>query len=242
MRRPARRSPLRRSAPAPRRLSRRPVLALALALGLAVLAAAPAPLAAAPYENGARVQFTGLVTDREGKPLSGVNVVLEASRSYFSLRQLRRAEKDARRVSGTTNAQGEYALAWTWDNYYNRFELMTGVPVRRGKEESLQVLEREDVTERTLAGTPVVSAIVVRDRAFVDRLRQFVASIQSADQRRVYDEMGTPDDVKQVNYTGTRTTPSTVEVSWWYFDTGKVYRFRNGHLEQVSHFDPVHPF
>jgi hypothetical protein len=227
--------------PRPRRRPAAPAgpLPLALALALLVAAVAAAPAAASRYHDGDRVQFTGLVTDAAGKPVPGVQVVLEAARSYISLRELRRAEKDVRRVSATTNAQGEYALEWPWDSYFNRFELLAGVTVRRGRDESLEVLERENVSERVLAGSPVVSAIVIHDRGFVDRLRDFVASVQSADERRVYEEMGTPDDVKRVNYTG---RPQAAEVSWWYFDAGKVYRFRDGRLGQVDRFDPVRRF
>jgi hypothetical protein len=215
-----------------------PALAAAL---LAVLGAAvaAAPAAASRYHDGDRVSFTGLVTDTAGKPMAGVQVALEVARSYISLRELRRAEKDVRRVSTATNAQGEYTLDWIWDSYFNRFELLAGVNVRRGREESFEALERADVSERALAGNPVVSAIVIRNRGFVDRLRDFVASVHSADERRTYEEMGTPDDVKRVNYPG---RPQAVEASWWYFDAGKVYRFRDGRLEQVERFDPVQRF
>ena len=182
---------------------------------------------------------SSVVSDPAGRPVPGVQVVLEAARRYLSLRQLRRAEKDVRRVSAITNVQGEYAIEWTWDGYFNHFQLLAGVTVRHGREENLEVLESEDVTERVLAGSPVVSAIVIHDRGKVDRLREFVASVRSADQRRVYEEMGLPDDVKRVNYVGRQEDD---EVSWWYFAAGKVYRFRAGRLEQVERFDPVQGF
>jgi hypothetical protein len=215
------------------------VLALAAGLAAALGAGLAEPAAAAPYQDGDRVQFTGLVTDEGGKPLAGVRVVLEAARRSLSLREMRRTEKDARRVSALTNAQGEYALEWPWDSYFNRLRLLAGVDVRHGKEENLEVLEREDVSERVLAGSPVVSAFVIHNRAFVDRLREFVASVQSADERRIYEEMGLPDDVKRVNYAG---RPQESEVAWWYFGAGRVYRFHNGRIEQVDRFTPVQRF
>jgi hypothetical protein len=216
------------------------VAAVAAGAGTAVLTAAtPAAAASSPYSDGDRVQFTGIVTDAAGKPMPGVQVALEAARSYLRLRELRHAEKDARRVLATTNAQGEYGIEWTWDDYFNRFQLLAGITVRRGRTESLQVVEREDVSERVLAGSPVVSAIVIHDRGLVDRLQAFVATVRSADEHRVYEEMGIPDDVKRVNFTG--RAPSA-EVSWWYFDAGKAYRFRDGRLEQVERFDPVRGF
>ncbi len=216
----------------------------ALALAAAGLAAAlgaglAAPAAAEPYGDGDRIRFTGVVADDAGRPLAGVRVVLEAARSYISLREMRRAEKDARRVATLTNAQGEYALEWPWDGYFNRLRLLAGVRVRHGKEDDLEVLASEDVSKRVLAGSPVVSTFVIHDAAFVGRLRDFVASVQSADERRIYEEMGLPDDVKRVNYAG---RPQESEVSWWYFGAGQVYRFHNGRMEQVERFTPVRRF
>jgi hypothetical protein len=190
-------------------------------------------MAARRYQQGERIQVTGLVADREGRPLSDVRVVLEASRSYFSIRELRRTEKDIRRVSAVTNARGEYTLEWPWDSYFNRFDLVVGVPVRKGTTEKLQELQRTDMTDRMLAGSPVVAALTVENAAFLQKLRQFVASVKSDDERRVYDEMGKPDEVKTVHY------PDSTESTWWYFGNGRAYRFRDGHLEQVIPFDPV---
>jgi hypothetical protein len=211
--------------------------ALPAILAIATLVATPA--AATPYNDNERLQFTGVVSDPAGKPVPGVEVVVEVSRRYLSLRQLRRADKDVRRVGALTNAQGEYRIEWPWDGYFNHFQLLAGISVRHGKEEHLEVLESEDVTERVLAGSPVVSPIEIHDRGVVDRLRDFVASVRSEDQRRVYEEMGVPEDVKRVSYAGRE---QETEVSWWYFEAGKVYRFRDGRLDQVERFDPVQRF
>jgi hypothetical protein len=35
--------------------------------------------------------------------------------------------------------------------------------------------------------------------------------------------------------------PDYDEVTWWYFEQGKAYRFREGELQQVVNFDPVTP-
>ncbi|HEV3455349.1 MAG TPA: hypothetical protein VHG32_02255 [Thermoanaerobaculia bacterium] len=219
--------------PAAARIARLACLAL-----LAGLAAAAAPAAATPYDVGERLLFTGVVTDVGGKPLPGVQVALEAVRHAFSLRDFRRAERDSRRVSALTDAQGHYSIEWPWDDYFNRFQVLAGVVVRHGREDRLEVLEREDVTARVIAGSPIALAIVIHDRAFVDRWRDFMASVRSADERRVYEEMGAPDDVKRVNYAGRQ---EDAEVSWWYFAAGKVYRFNAGRLDQVERFDPVQP-
>jgi hypothetical protein len=202
-------------------------------LAASALAGFSAIASAVPFDQGQRVQFTGLVSDPQGQPLAGVRVVLEVTRTYFSMRHLRREAVDMRKVSATTDATGAYNLDWPWDGYFNHFELAVGVPVRKGKEERLEELERLDVTQRTYAGTPVVSALVVKNAEFITHLRDFLSSVKTDDQHRVYDEMGRPDRVENVRY------PGWTEVSWWYFDAGRVYRFRDGHLEQVVPFEPV---
>jgi len=211
---------------------------LAALAGLLCLLAALAPrpaAAAARYDQGQRIQVTGVVADSQGQPLQGIRVVLEVSRTYFSIRNLRRtADPDVRRVSTTTDARGNYTLEWPWDNYFNHFEVVAGVPVRtKGGGERLEELARQDVTRRVLAGSPAVVSVTVENRQFLDNLRQFLASIQTEDQRKVYQEMGKPDRIRNVQY------PSHLEASWWYFESGRVYRFRDGRLEQVVPFDPV---
>jgi hypothetical protein len=216
----------------PRRNSFQP--ALLWLLGLLVAGSLTAA-AAARYDQGQRIQVTGVVTDSQGQPINNVRVVLEVSRTYFSMRELRRtADKDIRRVSATTDARGNYTVEWPWDSYFNHFELVAGVPVRTKTGETVQELARQDVTRRVDAGTPAVVGVTVENRQFLDNLRQFLASIQTDDQRKIYQEMGKPDRIRNVQY------PSHLESSWWYFESGRVYRFRDGRLEQITPFDPVH--
>jgi hypothetical protein len=105
------------SAAAPPAIRDRPalpaIIALPAILAIAIIGARPA--AATPYNDNERLQFTGVVSDPAGKPVPGAQVVVEVARRYLSLRQLRRAEKDVRRVGATTNAQGEYSIEWLWD-------------------------------------------------------------------------------------------------------------------------------
>lgn len=203
---------------------------------LFILGAGSGLASAARYSQGERVQVTGLVADPQGKPLDGVRVTLEVSRRYFSVRYFRKEEvDDVRRVSAVTNARGEYTLEWPWDSYFNHFELTGGVTVRKGRTDRLEELAREDVTKRLLGGSPVVVSLVIENVKFLESLRQFLAMVKSEDERRTYDEMGKPDKVQRFEY------PDHVEASWWYFESGRVYRFRSGHLEQIVPFTPVPP-
>ena len=200
-----------------------------------VLIVAAAPLAAARLSQGDRVQITGAVTDQQGGPLSDVRVTFEATRTYFSVKKLQRTQtEEIRRVTAVTDANGQFSLQWPWDTYFNHFELTVGVPVRKARKDSLVELAREDITDR-LKGSPVVASLVVQNKnaQFVTKLRELLATIKSDDERRVYDEMGKPDKVERVVY------PGRTEVSWWYFDAGRVYRFQDGRLEQVVPFEPV---
>jgi hypothetical protein len=219
---------------------RAPVLAALTGLLCLLAALAPMPAAAAArYDQGQRIQVTGIVADSQGQPLKDLRVVLEVSRTYFSMRNLRRtADPDVRRVSATTDARGNFTVEWPWDSYFNHFELVAGVPVHTRLEngrtgETVQELARQEITRRVEAGSPAVVAITVENRVFLDNLRQFLASIRTDDQRKVYQEMGKPDRDRNVRY------PGYLESSWWYFEAGRVYRFRDGRLEQVTPFDPV---
>jgi hypothetical protein len=216
------------------------------AAGVLALAGALAPPAAA-YSKGETVHLTGEVADAKGRPVPGVLVTLSASRSYFSVRRMGSAEASPRTVRATTDERGRYALDWPWDDYYNRFELEAGLPVRRGHGDEVEVLASEDISERMIglpvggqaggaAASPVVTRLTVQDADYVLRVRRFVDHLKSADERRVYDEMGHPDEVKNVRY------PDHDEVSWWYFESGKAYRFESGALAQVVSFDPIKSF
>jgi hypothetical protein len=210
-----------------------PGLAALLAAGLLILSSGSA--AAARYDQGQRIQVTGIVADAQGQPLKDIRVILEVSRTYFSVRDLHRtADPDVRKVAATTDAHGNYTIEWPWDSYFNHFEVAAGVPLHTPTGEKVEELTRQDVTRRVNGGTPAVIAITIDNLKLLDNLRQFLGSIQTDDMRKVYQDMGKPDRIRNVQY------PGHLEISWWYFEAGKVYRFRDGHLEQVTPFDPVH--
>jgi hypothetical protein len=206
---------------------------------LVLLALAAAPVAAARRASGDAVVLTGLVTDGRGQPLPEIAVVLEMSRTGLDLARLSRRQQAVERLRATTNAAGEYTLQWRWSDYYNHFQLAAAVPVRKPGGEKLEELARVDVSRRLAQGSgdaPVVAALTVADTTFLDALRAFVAAISTDDERSVYHDMGKPDTLDTVAYPGHR------EASWWYFEAGKVYRFRDGRLLQVAAFDPIRGF
>lgn len=230
------------SASPSRRIVRRPVarvaaIAMAAAALVAVLLATAAPAEAAKrFRDGDTVEVTGLVTDSEGRPLEGVRVVLEASRTQLDLRRFRRVKKDTTRLTALTDAKGTYELTWPWNGYYNVYELVVGMPVRKPSGETLHELERLDLSRRLKPDAPTVATVVIEDAGFVRNLRRFIASIDSDDERRVYRDRGKPDRVERVE------GREVDEESWWYFESGKVYRFRDGSLTASEDFDPVEGF
>jgi hypothetical protein len=189
-----------------------------------------------PYPEGEFIEIAGVVTDTEGLPIPDVTVALEASRKAFSMTKMKSTERDRTRISTQTDSTGQYTLRWRWVDYYNEFELQVGVPERAGEDAELQVLESIDLSKRIRSGSPIVTNVTVTDRRYLDTVRDFSASIDSDDERRIYAEMGNPDRVQRT------IAADHEEVSWWYFQSGKAYRFKDGVLEQVVHFEPIKPF
>lgn len=217
-----------------------PLLAgpLALGLGLSLLTGPLAAAEAEPPVNGQWIEIMGQVTNRAGEALEDMSVVLTAHRHAFSLKSFEKRDKDFRRVEAVTGEGGEYRLRWLWDDYFNRFELAAGVRIPGPAGEQLHVLASQelDLARRWTAGSPIVVPLVVEDDALVTRLRRFEAALASDDERRIFGEMGLPDEVEVLD------TPGAEETSWWYFDHGKVYRFLGGELREVASFDPVERF
>jgi hypothetical protein len=188
-----------------------------------------------PYAAGERVVVQGVVADGSGAPVGDVEVVLEASRMGFGLYPPGERKREV--VTGRTRADGggNFGLELTWSRRYNHFELVVGVPLVRGGDEVLHELVRLDVTRRLRRGNPVVLPVTLQDTTFLTNLRTFLAQADSADERRVYREAGKPDRVDTVSH------PDREESAWWYFAAGKVYRFRDGRLDEVEDFAPVRP-
>lgn len=224
-----------------------------LPLTLALSALALAPLAAhaarAPYEEGQEIEITGAVTDGDGRPLSGRTVVLEVYRRGFSLRSLSpsemgRSKKGLQQRTAITDEIGRYTITWPWHDYYNRFELSVG----DFGDDGYYVEERADLSRRVMRGSPVIVSFVIGESTggavapapagAVTTPAQPVretrpASGGSGDEDRILGRYGEPDRIDRLEL------PYGVEVTWWYFDRGRAYRFLDGELSDELSFDPV---
>lgn len=191
---------------------------------------------AGPYPEGEFIEIVGAVTDAEGMPIADLTVTLEGSRKAFSVTKMKSTERDRTRISTKTDSAGQFSLRWRWVDYYNHFELLVGVAEGAGDDAELEVFERVDISKQIRGGSPVVTNVTVAERRGVDTLQDFSASIDTDDERRIFAEMGNPDRVQRT------VSGDHEEVSWWYFQSGKAYRFKDGVLDQVVHFEPIEPF
>lgn len=192
--------------------------------------------AAGPYVEGDFIEITGTVTDRNGTPIPDVHVVFGAAKKSFSISQFGNTTKDQVEQRTKTDRGGQFKFRWRWVEYYNRYEILVGIPRRSAAGASFEVLTQVDISKRIRKGSPVVVALKIEEGEFLDNLREFLTSVDTEDENRIYDEMGNPDRVQKIEH------PDYDEISWWYFEAGETYRFRDGALQQKVHFDPIAPF
>lgn len=206
-----------------------------LAMAVLLTAVGAAAAGAASYQQGDRVEVRGRVADASGRPVPGARVRLEAARSRLSVRRLGRVDSHPARFATVTDGRGEYALAWEWHDFYNRFELRVELPSSRSGSDSL-VMTALDVTERVAAGSPVAVPVTLEETPALRRHLEFYASLNNQAERQVFQELGPPDRADRLDL------GEHEEVTWWYFRAGKAYRFRDERIEEVVSFDPVEPF
>lgn len=208
---------------------------LSALLVLALGSAAPADANKAPYARGETVVVTGSVTGGLAQPLGDLEVVLEASRQGYDYLRFRKRTPVTREMTTTTASDGSFEIRWPWSKGFKRFALVVGVREAGPGEGTLHVLHREDLTRRVRQGSPIVSTVRIEDTTFLDSFREFLAGLRTEDERKVYREAGKPDKVRE------RVSAPETEVDWWYFDIGRVYRFKDGKLQDVDEFEPVQP-
>ena len=205
-------------------------------LALLAFLITPLGLSAGPYVEGDYIEIAGTVADASGVPIPDVHVIFRAAKKAFSISQFGNATRDEVRQTTETDPHGQFNFRWRWVDYYNRYEILVVIPRRSAAGESFDVLSQLDISKRIRKGSPVVVALTVEEGEFLTNLRDFLATVDTEDEKRIYDEMGNPDRVQTIEH------PTHDEISWWYFLAGKAYRFRDGELQQVVHFDPVTPF
>ncbi len=216
---------------------------VATTIAAALLCAASPAAADSIHRKGDHVLFSGRVTGPDGEPVGNVTVLLELSRNSFSLKRFKKVKRNTLRIPVTATVDGQYLHDWRWDGYYNTFELAVAVPSagRADGGDGYEILYRTDVTEPVLEGRrpqgtdrsiPIVTALVVEGVGDLGWLRRLLGGTAGAEESRIFREMGRPDRVD--SHDGGAT-------AWWYFEAGKVFRFRDGALEQVEHFEPIKP-
>lgn len=215
--------------------SRRPVWQIAVLLTVVLAVGAPIVVTAGPYVEGDFIEIAGTVADASGVPIPDVHVIFRAAKKSFSVSKFGNATRDEVQQRTETDPHGQFNFRWRWVDYYNRYEILVVIPRRSAAGDSFDILSQLDISKRIRKGSPVVVALTVEEGEFLDNLRDFLATIDTEDEKRIYDEMGNPDRVQTIEH------PTHDEISWWYFKAGKAYRFRDGELQQVVHFDPVTP-
>lgn len=209
-------------------MSLRPLLAPLFLLALL----APAAEARPAHRQGDTVPIAGHVVDKAGKPLAGVMVVLEVSRTAFSLRHMQQETGSVLRMPTKTDAQGYFRFDWTWQRHYNVFQLTVGLEVTYGDRPGLEAVHRHDLSAQIAESAPSDIQLVVTETGYLTWLRRLLAGQATADELRLYRENGRPGRVDDY---------SDGKSAWWYFEAGKVYRLASGVLEQTQSFTPILP-
>lgn len=209
-------------------MSSRPLIAPLLLFALL----APAASARPAHRQGDTVPIAGRVVDKDGKPLDGVMVLLEVSRSAFSLRRMQQETGSVLRLPTKTDAQGQFRFDWTWQRHYNVFNLAVGLEVQYGDRPGFEVVHRHDLSAEIAETTPSDLKLVVTETGYLSWLRRLLAGQATAGELKLYQENGRPGRVDDYG---------DGKSAWWYFEAGKVYRFASGVLEQVQDFTPILP-
>ncbi len=205
-----------------------PLAFLLLASWLLALPAAARPA----HHQGDTVPIAGHVVDKDGRPLANVMVVLEVSRTAFSLRRMQQETGSVLRLPVKTDAQGYFRFDWTWQRHYNVFQLAVGVEVNYGDKPGFEVVHRHDLTAEIEKTAPSDLKITVTETGYLNWLRRLLGGQATAEEQRLYRENGRPGRIDE--YSDGRS-------AWWYFEAGKVYRLASGVLEETQTFTPIVP-
>ena len=206
-------------------------LPFAAALLLALLAV-PAVEARPAHRQGDTVPIAGHVLDKDGKPLAGVAIVLEVSRTAFSLRSLQQESGSVLRLPSKTDANGYFRFDWTWQRHYNVFQLTVGLEVQYGDRPGFEVVHRHDLSAAIAETAPSDLKLTVTETGYLNWLHKLLAGQATEGELKLYRENGRPGRIDDYG---------DGKSAWWYFEAGKVYRLASGVLEQVQDFTPILP-
>jgi len=221
----------RRSPRKPRHTGRRALVATAVSAVLLAL-----PVGSKAQTAPRTIDISGVISDPAGHPLPEVTVVFEAARRGLSLRGLRMETGKTEERRAVTNQRGLYTVHWPYDPFFNHFEVRVEIPVRKPDGEHSEILAHAELSNVGSGSNPVVANLTVQRAELLRSLKEFLAQIDTADERSVYQKMGKPDEVDRHQASGQE------ESAWWYFEAGKVFFFQSGKLQETRQFTPVRPF
>ena len=201
-------------------------------LPLLALLLAPC-LVAQELERGTPMAVGGRVLDTDRTPISRIVVLLEAARGVTN-DEGKTELTDRLQLPTTTDDDGTFAFEWRWDPFYDKFHLAAALPIRQGGHQTFEVLYRKEISEAMPLGGIVNEELMLPESAELVWLRRVLAPGAAEDERRIFEELGRPDRYDSPKRDGESS-------AWWYFTSGRVYRFLEGRLEQVQHFDPIPP-
>ncbi|HLF56216.1 MAG TPA: hypothetical protein VI942_05150 [Thermoanaerobaculia bacterium] len=207
----------------------------------ALAAAAAAPAGAqmfsrkAKFEPGETVRFAGTVSAPGGAPLADIDVAVEGWKRGVDVRELSFVRANRTRVTARSDERGEFTIDWTWSDEHSKFAVVAFVPYRGVDGDTEYELASVEVTKRLRDGSPVTVTLAVPAAgiAFMQRLRDFEASLVTEDEKTVYAQLGLPERVDRTQ------VGDAIETAWWYFAHGRVCRFRDGVRREIQSFPPI---
>jgi hypothetical protein len=210
-------------------------LAVAAALAAPAVGAVKWPWTSGP-EAGETVRFAGTVVGPAGEPLADVDVAVEGWRTGVDWRSAALKRAAHSRATVRSGPRGEFTIDILRDAAQKRFAVVAYAPYRDATGSITEYeLARVDVTRRVRHGSPVTAVLAVEapGLAFLRRLREFEAALRSEDERSTYSHLGLPEQVDRTK------VGDSVEAAWWYYEQGRVCRFRDGRRIEVQTFPPI---
>lgn len=189
------------------------------------------PVAADTVPEAPQVVIRGRVQDGEGRPLSGLDVILIRTKKTVDVRRLQWEESEAVLDRARTDAQGFYEIRAADDgsfaSYFLRFNDPSSFDAVR-----YTALADEDISRRFRRGRPMVENRLVRGHRDWPKVQEEIARVGADSARgQLLRRLGLPERVE----TGT----GGGREEWWYYRRGVVYQFEGERVLGERRFDPV---